>query len=241
MMIPSSHMLQVSVMVASSSSRSETSSTSMHEPLVYLVGCLKNISNDSGNQKGERLSREGALVNLSFSLNDGKRLSSSPLRLQAWSSSAGCKFYRHCSHRWRGRWVRAHHVKETHPSSLAACVSSSPGRPTTFRPAAGEPRPAWQAAQGRQRQRPRGRRLYHLGPGTAGAAAPLPTVPCCAPILPPLQVAVQVTGVMRNLAVSPAHAGAFVLSGAIRSLRVMASALVPPPPSVNSVTPPPTM
>ena len=32
----------------------------MHEPLVYLNGCLKNVSNDSGNQRG--LVKLGALA-----------------------------------------------------------------------------------------------------------------------------------------------------------------------------------
>jgi len=39
------------------------------------------------------------------------------------------------------------------------------------------------------------------------------------------QVAVQVTGVLRNLAVSPSHAAAFVSSGVVRALRVTAEAM----------------
>ena len=52
---------QVSVMVASSSNSSSGGSgpTSMHEPLVYVNGCLKNISNDTSNQRG--LVKLGAL------------------------------------------------------------------------------------------------------------------------------------------------------------------------------------
>jgi hypothetical protein len=58
-LIPSSHTPpQVSVMVASTSSAA-SSATSMHEPLVYLNGCLKNISNDAANQRA--LVKLGAL------------------------------------------------------------------------------------------------------------------------------------------------------------------------------------
>lgn len=51
----------ISVMVASvaSSSQGSSSSPSMHEPLVYLGGCLKNVSNDLGIQK--HLVKLGAL------------------------------------------------------------------------------------------------------------------------------------------------------------------------------------
>ena len=53
---------QVSVMVASSGSSSSgggCGSSSMHEPLVYLNGCLKNVTNDASNQRG--LVKLGAL------------------------------------------------------------------------------------------------------------------------------------------------------------------------------------
>ena len=49
-------------MVASTSSSSSSNSnaaTSMHEPLVYLIGCLKNVSNDASNQRS--LVKLGAL------------------------------------------------------------------------------------------------------------------------------------------------------------------------------------
>ena len=39
------------------------------------------------------------------------------------------------------------------------------------------------------------------------------------------QVAVQVTGVLRNLAVSPSHASLFVSAGVLRALRVTAGAM----------------
>ena len=39
------------------------------------------------------------------------------------------------------------------------------------------------------------------------------------------QVAVQVTGVLRNLAVSPSHASLFVTAGVLRALRVTAGAM----------------
>lgn len=41
----------------------------------------------------------------------------------------------------------------------------------------------------------------------------------------PAQVSVQVTGVLRNLAISPSHAAAFVSSGVLRALRVTAEAV----------------
>ena len=49
---------QVHVMVVSTSS-SASSASSMHEPLVFLNGCLKNVSNDTPNQKA--LIKLGAL------------------------------------------------------------------------------------------------------------------------------------------------------------------------------------
>lgn len=49
------------VMVSSSGAPSASSpATSMHEPLVYLNGCMKNISNDATNQRS--LVKAGALA-----------------------------------------------------------------------------------------------------------------------------------------------------------------------------------
>eukprot|EP00798_Chlamydomonas_sp_ICE-L_P016626 gene16626-22873_t len=125
----------VHVMVASTSN----SSGPMHEPLVFLNGCLKNVSNDASNQKA--LVKLGALGVLSTLL--------------------------------------------THMASQI----DSPSRVGT---PAGAPPPAAQNSS--------------EGGFTTESAG-------------------QVTGVFRNLAVSPSHTSTFISSGAMAALRATARAL----------------
>jgi len=127
----------VHVMVASISGAA-SSAASMHEPLVYLNGCLKNVSNDTPNQRG--LVKLGALQVLGTLLTQ--------LANQAESTGSG--------------------------------TSSS-------------------------------------------AQAPDPPSSSTSDMVS--QVAVQVTGVLRNLAVMPGHAPTFVSSGALTALRGITHAL----------------
>eukprot|EP00798_Chlamydomonas_sp_ICE-L_P011271 gene11271-18903_t len=151
----------IHVMVVSTiNSSSGHSSSSMHEPLVFLNGCLKNISNDSVNQKA--LVKAGAMGVLANLLSQ---------MCGPFASNPMCVL----------------------PSSSSSPFASS--LPTT--PTSGSA----EASKGGLD------RAGGFSPDTAG------------------QVAVQVTGVMRNFAVSPNHTPFFISSGAMTALRLTAEAL----------------
>ncbi|GAX78023.1 hypothetical protein CEUSTIGMA_g5465.t1 [Chlamydomonas eustigma] len=138
----------VSVMVASSSSTSGPSS--MHEPLVYLNGCLKNVSNDTSNQKA--LVKLGALHVMAGLLKQmSTQISAIVLKTEGGQASVG--------------------VESASPESSSSDLA--------------------------------------------------------------LQVTVQATGILRNLAVSPSHAEAFVTSSVIQALRTVAQTLAPPSASTS--------
>lgn len=120
-------------------------SSSLHEPLVYYCGAMKNCSNDAHNQRA--LIKAGALHVLCSALG--------AMAVQVQQQSNG------------------------------------PGTPTTASDAAS------------------GAALAASGSSSLGAA----------------QVAVQITGVLRNLAVVPAHAPSFLSAGALPALKAAAGAL----------------